>query len=554
MRNAEYTVKEMKDFIDMMSGMYDLARVVDPVECRVLELKDDGQVGMCGSCYDVWQADQRCMNCSSFAACRTGVHTEKSEHFKDNLYRIHSNPVKIKLPDGGMFDAVVELVSVFGENDGKANDRESENIDNKAAVYQAHHDALTRVLNAEAFFELSRNRIINTPNTSWVMITGNVMEFRMINTLFGEAKGNEILMKIAELLQTIARDAGGLCGRLAGDEFAMMIPGLMYKEEALYDVAQKLAGLITNGTFTICMHFGVYDIQDPDLPISVMCDRANMALQTIRDDIRGTVAYFHSGMMKKRIYEQEIISHFEEDLRLGKFIIHLQPITSKDGRPFAAEALVRWIRPDGECGKPVEFIGVLESAGLIPELDTYVWELAVKQLKEWEDTPMRDIAISVNMSARDLYYIDIFETLTGLVKKYGVNSRRLRLEITESTLIEDPEKTITILKKLHDAGFYIEIDDFGKGYSSLSLLRDIHADMLKIDMGFLQATENADRSMIIVGAIIDMANLLGMDVVTEGVETEEQLDELVRLGCRGFQGYYFSRPVPVEEFVEKYFA
>jgi EAL domain-containing protein (putative c-di-GMP-specific phosphodiesterase class I) len=165
---------------------------------------------------------------------------------------------------------------------------------------------------------------------------------------------------------------------------------------------------------------------------------------------------------------------------------------------------------------------------------------------------MDGLAISVNMSAKDLYCMDVYEIMTGLVNKYGIDAAKLRVEITESALVENPEKSYLIIRKLRQAGFVVEIDDFGKGESSLSLLKDIHADILKIDREFLRETENASRSKIILRSVIAMAGDLGMQVIVEGVETEGQLDTLTEMGCRCFQGYYFSRPVAIEEFEKKY--
>ncbi len=213
---------------------------------------------------------------------------------------------------------------------------------------------------------------------------------------------------------------------------------------------------------------------------------------------------------------------------------------------------MRWVKADGTGILPGDCIGILERAGLIQELDAYIWEQAVRQLKTWREEGHGDLTISVNMSARDFYNIDVYRVLTELVTRYGVEAERLRLEITETALARDAEQCSAAIVKLRQAGFIIEIDDFGNGQSFLSMLKDIQADMLKIDMGFLRETENKARSRIILGAIIRLAESLGMDVVTEGVETEAQLRFLFSQGCQSFQGYYFSQPIPVEEFEKKY--
>ena len=553
MTNAEeYSVREMREFLENMSGKYDLARVVDPIECRILDFREDGKIERNERCYGIWNAEQKCINCSSAAACRTGCHQEKAEYFDDKVFFIQSNPVVLRLGDGSTFDAVVELVSIDAESTKPANDRAAENIGTRASHYMAHHDSMTNVLNSDAFNEQSREMIRKSPGLSWVMITSNIMNFRLINTLFSDMKGNEVLIKTAAMLREISEGARGLCGRIGGDQFAMLLPGIVFREDRLEQTARELAELFNSGLYTFCIHFGVYEIDDPSLPVSVMCGRANSALRTIREDLTRTVAYFDDTILQKILFEQRVIGSFEEALKDGQFRMYLQPLVREDGSAIGAEALVRWHKSDGTLIMPGDFIEILENVGLIQKLDLYIWELAVKQLSIWKKNGKRDLFISVNMSAKDIYSIDVYETLTRLVDKYGVDSRMLRLEITETALLVEPEKSDAVVSKLRAKGFLVEIDDFGKGYSSLSLLKNIQADVLKIDMSFLREIRDGERSRAILQSVIGMADSLGMDVITEGVETEQQLRALSEMGCSHFQGYYFSRPVPVEEFEARY--
>ena len=554
MKATEYTVREMRNFLSEMSGKYDLARVVDPAECRILELREDGTIRMNERCYGIWNAEQKCINCSSAIACRTGCHQEKAERFQDNVYFIQSNPVKLKLANGSVYDAVVELVNVEKESKQIANDRAAENIGNRAAHYLAHHDRLTNVLNADAFYELSREIIKNSPRFPWVMITGNIMNFRLVNTLFGVQRGNEVLIRTASLLRELSERSIGLCGRLGGDQFALLLPKSAYQESALLNISQELARSFNSGIFTFCMHFGVYEIEDPSIPVSVMCGRANSALRTIREDLTHVVAYFNDAILNKLLMEQTVIGSFEEALQSGQFQMFLQPLVGPEGHPVGAEALVRWCKPDGTILAPGAFIETLEHAGLIHKLDLYIWELAVKQLSLWKQTENRDLYISVNMSAKDFFSIDVYDALTKLVDQYGVDARMLRLEITETALLAEPEQCDAVLSKLRSRGFLVEIDDFGTGYSSLSLLKDIRADVLKIDMSFLREISDRERSKTILRTVIRLADSLGMEVITEGVETEQQLQALLEMGCSRFQGYYFSRPIPTHTFEAEFSA
>ena len=549
---SEFSIEELQSFLGEMSEKYNLARVVDPTECRIIEIREDGSVSMNESCYGIWNAEQKCLNCSSATACRTGRRQEKAERFKDDIYFVQSNPVKLKLSDGGVFDAVVELVSVEKEANIVANNREAENIGDRAAHYLSHHDSLTNVLHANTFYELSREIIKSNSGTSWVMITGNIMNFRLINTLFGDTRGNDVLVRTASTLREISEEAGGLCGRLGGDQFALLIPGDGYKEESLTNAARMLADTFNGGLYSFCIHFGVYEVDDPAIPVSVMCGRANSALRTIREDMTRIVAYFDDTIRQKLLLEQEVLSGFDEALRDEQFMIYLQPLVEKDGTIRGAEALARWRKPDGTVAAPVMFIDTLESAGLIHRLDMHIWELAVKQLNAWKGTQRESLPISVNMSAKDFFSVDVYEALTSLVEKYDVDSKLLRLEITETALMVEPEQSDSIVSRLRERGFVIEIDDFGKGHSSLGLLKTIKADVLKLDMSLVREIQDGQRNQAILDSVIDLAESLGMDVIAEGVETERQLCILSEMGCDLFQGYYFSQPLPVDEFEAKY--
>ena len=546
---AEYTVREMERYLRQMSGAYDLARMVDPIECRVLEIQTDGSVRRSKRCYGVWDSGHRCIDCSSALACKTGRRQKKAERVEGTVYNIESNPVRLTLQDGTTYDAVVELGNVTKAKVGEhANDRAAENADQRAAQYRAHHDSLTGVLNSDEFHELVRDCVSEEPDVSWMMVTADIRGFRVVNSLFGAIKGNEVLVRTASLLNQIAEDEGGLCGRLGGDRFAMLVREESFDERALHDVAHDLARGFNDGAYKLCIHFGVYRIEDTSLPVSVMCGSANSALYTIRESRTQTVAYFDDEIRQSVLKEQRIISEFDDALANGEFQMYLQPLVRRNGRVIGAEALARWHKPDGSLVMPGDFIETLEHAGLIQRLDVYVWELAVRQLNAWKGTPMGELSISVNMSAKDFFSVDVYDILTDLVRRYDVDCRLLRLEITESALLVEPDKSNEIVAKLRDKGFIVEIDDFGKGYSSLSILKSIQADVLKIDMGFLHEIEDSDRSRIILQSVIDMAQSLRTEVICEGIETTEQLEMLSSMGCGLFQGFYFSRPIPVADF------
>ena len=225
---------------------------------------------------------------------------------------------------------------------------------------------------------------------------------------------------------------------------------------------------------------------------------------------------------------------------------------SNNGKIAMAEALVRWIHPDRGIIAPGAFIPLLEKTGYIYKLDMYIWEQAVKRLAYWNSINRDDVSISVNISVKDFYYVDLFDVFTSLVEKYRVDPKRIKLEITESIFMTEKERQIDIINSLKEYGFLIEIDDFGSGYSSLNMLKEVPADILKMDMAFLSMDKNASKGRKIINTIITLAKALGMLVIIEGVENKEQLDYLSGTGADYLQGYYFDKPLPVKKFEEYY--
>ena len=225
--------------------------------------------------------------------------------------------------------------------------------------------------------------------------------------------------------------------------------------------------------------------------------------------------------------------------------------TDKDGNMLGAEALIRWNHPNMGLIMPGAFIECFEDAGLIYRLDNYIWEEAAKQLKIWKDSGY-NYYISVNISAKDFYHIDVYQTFKNLVSKYGIDTDKLHIEITETALSEDKQAAHKTIERLHDEGFIIEIDDFGSGYSSFNFLKDVCADVIKIDRVFLKKSSHEERGEQILRSIISLSHDIGMDVITEGVENVDQLSMLAKMNCDWFQGYYFSKPITVGDFEEKY--
>ena len=417
--------------------------------------------------------------------------------------------------------------------------------------YKASHDSLTGLLNRDQFYEDVHDMVNRHHDTTFYLICSNIKDFKFINEIFGMEKGNQVLIKQAKLMASNTSERT-ICARLMNDRFALCMPREEFDENRVADSIRELQHEFSGNSFHLHTYMGVYEIRDRDEAVRIMVDKANIAADTIKNDFDCCVAYYDGHLLEISIEQRRLLGEFEPALQKDEFAMYLQPQVNCDGVAKGAEALVRWVHPSRGILTPYAFIDILENAGLIYKLDLYIWEKAAQKLAEWKEKGYGSYHISVNISTKDFYIIDIYETFTGLISKYDIPASKLHLEITETTLMTDFEKNMNIIHKLQDVGFRVEIDDFGSGYSSLNMLKDISADVLKIDMGFLRESENEVKGQDILESIITLASKIGMDVITEGVETKKQLDMLTMMGCHEFQGYYFSKPVPVSEFEEKY--
>lgn len=413
------------------------------------------------------------------------------------------------------------------------------------------HDTLTGLYGRDYFIKKVEMALQNNPKKKYILLMTNISGFKYYNEIFGEQRGDEVIICQADWLKEDSEKLT-LFGRVSGNEFGVLMEEELFLEERLKENIRKMQEQFTSEQYKMHIYAGIYRIQNREEPVSLMLDKTKMAIDTLKGEYNECYAFYHNDMLENTLHEKKLLGEFEHALENGQFVFYLQPQIMTSGECLGAEALVRWEHPDRGVVPPLEFIPILEETGLIWKLDQYIWEQVVKKLKEWECCGKENCYISVNISARDFYYLDIYREFTELAEKYQINPGHLKLELTETALMIEADKQITLISRLRDYGFEVEIDDFGSGYSSLNMLKDIHADVLKIDMTFLRKTENTERSWAILKSILDLADAIGMKTITEGVETEEQVTKLKQIGCNMFQGFYFSRPIPVEQFEEKY--
>ena len=416
--------------------------------------------------------------------------------------------------------------------------------------YRATHDSLTGLFTRNAF-EAEAQKILADAREPYCMVCSNIKDFKLINELCGTEVGDAILLAQADIIRS--REYGRTVStRMYADKFCTLMPRAQYDEKGFMQSMSSMIESVLTVPLKAHFYFGMYEITDVTEPVWTMCDKAMMAIDAIRGSYGESFSLYKEEMFQRILKEKELIGRFDKALANGELQMFLQPQIANNGTVVGAEALARWIRPDVGMVSPADFIPVLEKAGLIHRLDLYMWEKAAQKLAEWKKLGKDHLSISVNISTKDFYLIDVFEAFRAIVEKYDFDVKNLKLEITESALMRDVEKVIHLMDQLHGLGYDIEIDDFGSGYSSLGMLKDIHADVLKIDMIFLRETENVMRSTTILKNVISMSKELGMPVITEGVETKDQVDFLQSTGCDMYQGFYFAKPMNVESFEQSY--
>ena len=416
--------------------------------------------------------------------------------------------------------------------------------ENAAMVNQFKYDRLTGLYSREYFYQKVAERLAEDPDTPYAIVCSNVENFKVYNDIFGTKAGDRVLKNIAEAGRALTGE-DGLCARYGADRFLYL-----QKQEALsgYLRQDSFLNKLVN-VKDISLKWGVYKITAPSVPVEKMCDRAFLVADSIKGRYNQTVAVYDDVLRDKLLREQAITESMETALAEGQFAVYLQPKYWLKGNILSgAEALARWIHPELGFLSPAEFIPLFEKNGFITRLDRFVWEQTCMLLRRWRQEGYPAIPVSVNVSRADVYQEDLPETLTNLVERYGIEPQQFHLELTESAYTENPNQIITMVDELRRRGFVIEMDDFGSGYSSLNMLSQVHFDILKLDMKFIQTETAKPGEMSIMRFVVNLAKWLNLSTVAEGAETKAQVERLQDVGCDYAQGYYFSRPLPIPEF------
>ncbi|MCR5618554.1 MAG: GGDEF domain-containing protein [Lachnospiraceae bacterium] len=436
----------------------------------------------------------------------------------------------------------------------KIKDRTDEEVELEKERFLAMHDSLTGLYNINSLYRFTDEKLARKDCREYVAVVTNITGFKSINEVFGTDRADDVLKDIAGRFSEMIGPAG-IVGRITGDRFGIFLKKDDFDPVLFTRICRSLYIDRGDYKYPVTMQVGVCNVDAADLTSQMVYDRAFLSIDGIKNDMQKVIAYYDDSVRESILWEQMVTGSVDDAMEAGEIIPFIQAQVASDGKVSGGECLIRWDHRTKGMLPPGKFIGVLEKTGLIARVDRYMWEYACKIIGRWNEEGYEDMYLSVNISPRDFYFTDVYGDITGYAGKYGIRPEQLRLEITETAMMGNVETVLEVIRRLRNDGFIVEMDDFGCGYSSLNTLKILPVDVLKVDMMFLRDIKDADtliKSRFILSNVINMAIDIGISVITEGVETEEQKAFLEECGCHNFQGYYFSKPIPVSEFEEKY--
>ena len=416
--------------------------------------------------------------------------------------------------------------------------------ENRNIIRSTERDQLTGLYNKDFFFNYASQYDVYHQDMDMDALVVNISRFHMINERHGKTYGDDVLRRVGgRILQSVS-DEGGIVCRRDGDTFLIYCP---HREEYEDILKEATTGMDSR----VRLRMGVYPHVDKSLDIERRFDRAKLASDTVRDSFTKTVALYDEQMHRTEVFTEQLLEDFPTAIAEKQFMVYYQPkfaIQSTMPTLNSAEALVRWNHPRFGMISPGSFIPLFESNGLIRQLDSFVWREVAAQMRDWKDRLGICVPVSVNVSRVDIFDYDLVDHMKGLIREFGLSPDEFLLEITESAYTQDSAQIISTVNALREAGFHIEIDDFGSGYSSLNMISTLPMDALKLDMEFMHNAFKERKNTKMLDAVIDIAYSLEVPTIAEGVETAEQMFALKAMGCDIVQGFYFSRPLPAAEF------
>lgn len=404
-------------------------------------------------------------------------------------------------------------------------------------------------------FQITATEVLDSSMQGYAVVILDIDKFKVLNDTLGYACGDKLLICISNILtKNLHREE--CFGRCDSDEYYLL---LEYEDDD--SIKNRVLSLLTaiesefeatiDSSYNLVVCAGIYAITEPIESINILCDKAKHAQQLIKGSQLSNVSFYSEELRNHILSEKLVENKMYDALEAGDFMLFLQPkYRLSDESICGAEALVRWDRGNSFTLYPDQFIPVFEKNGFIVKLDFYMLEKSCAFIKEWIDSGITPVPISINFSRLHLKSINFVDDIARIVEKYQVPPQYIEIELTESTMLGNDNMLISVLSHLHEHGFTLSMDDFGSGYSSLGLLKSLPVDSLKLDRTFFTEYNDLERAKTVISSMISMAKKLGICTVAEGVETREHVDLLIELDCDIVQGYYFAKPMQSSELSE----
>ena len=420
---------------------------------------------------------------------------------------------------------------------------------NEEMVHRLNTDSLTGIPNRSAFVRDVSRLIKQNPDKRYAICSGDINNFKVIDDIAGIETGDKVLCFIADTLKK-AVGKNGCIAHFSGGNFAICFEYVSEYMRNIYGITYfdcRPLGV----EMPVTMRFGIYVQHNSSESVQTMINYATISMDKNRSSQKNTFTIFTNEFREQMIHNAEITSQMEKAIDNNEFVLYFQPqYNSATKKIVGAESLCRWIKRNGTVISPKDFIPISENNGYIRVLDRIIWEKAFEMMSQWIERGINPVPISVNISRGSLESDTLIYVIEQLKNKYNVPADLIHFEITESAYSGEQDKLIERIEKIRELGFKIAMDDFGSGYSSLNILKDLPIDILKLDMGFMRRSKNTDKGQIVIESVVGLAKKLNFIIVAEGVETQEQADFLRETGCDIIQGYLYSKPVAEPQFLE----
>lgn len=468
--------------------------------------------------------------------------------------RYTSVNIRMKSIDGHFFTCLMHLYGVYDSDGllhsivGSAIEISHDENEANAECAEIVKDSWTGLMNGKCFCDSLEKTLKNSNSEKYALIVFDIEHFKYVNEVYGIEFGNDVVKFIGLNLREMFENTKNMTVRFLNDYFGIFLE--YSNSDDIKRIIKEIDLKITYyNDIKLKYAYGIYEIKDKLLPARLICDYANMARKSVKGNYLNHIAFYSEDMKKRIIEDINIENDMEKALYEHQFLMYLQPkYNIRTAKIVGAEALVRWEHPSKGIIGPNMFIPLFEKNGFIMQLDMFIWEEACRVIKKWADAGKDPIPVSVNVSRINVSNPALVDVLDSLIEKYGIEKKYLELEITETVYYDDQISLINALSKLKQSGYTLLMDDFGSGFSSLSMLENTPFDVLKIDRSFFNEKMITDKGKKIIRYTIRLSNDIGLNIVAEGVETKEQADYLLQCGCCVAQGYYYSKPVTIKEF------